>query len=493
MNFQIIFYIIGYVMKIEGILMAFPFVTGLIYREKAAWTYLICGAAIALCGILITLKKPKNQTFYAKEGFTSVALSWIALSLFGCIPFVVCGDIPQFVDAFFETVSGFTTTGASILTNVEALSKASLLWRSFSHWIGGMGVLVFILSVLPLTGGSTMHLMRAESPGPQVDKIVPRIRDTSIILYVIYTVITIAEIILLVCFKMPLFDAITLSFGSAGTGGFVVRSSGFADYPAACQYIIAIFVILFGVNFNVYFLLIRRHFRQALKHEEARWFGIIITASTLLIFINTLNVYATAEEAFRHAFFQVGSIITTTGYATTDFNALYPALSQGILVLLMFFGACAGSTGGGIKISRIVIMVKSAFNEIAHIIHPRTVKKIRMEGKVVESGTLRSINTFLIAYAIIFVGSMLVVSLDGFDFTTNFTGVTATINNIGPGLGKVGPMGNFSEYSILSKLAFSFNMLAGRLEIFPMLVLLSPEIWASPFKARRRKKRLKSN
>jgi len=475
--------------------MALPFVTGLIYREKAAWSYLICGAIIALAGILMTLKKPKNQTFYAKEGFTSVALSWVALSLFGCVPFMMCGDIPHFADAFFEMVSGFTTTGASILTGdeLDTISKASLLWRSFSHWIGGMGILVFILSVLPLTGGSTMHLMRAESPGPQVDKIVPRIRDTSIILYVIYTVMTVVEMIILVCLKMPVFDAITLSFGSAGTGGFTVRGSGFADYSAACQYVIAIFVILFGANFNLYFLLIRRHFKQALKHEEVRWYAIIIAASTLLIFFNTLDVYATAEEAFRHAFFQVGSIITTTGYSTTDFNALYPALAQGILVLLMFFGACAGSTGGGIKISRIIILAKTAFNEIAHVIHPRTVKKVRMEGKTVEHRTIRSINTFLIAYFIIFVGSTLIVSLDNLDFTTNFTSVTATINNIGPGLGKVGPSGSFNVFSTLSKLILSFDMLAGRLEIFPMLVLLSPEIWASPFKARRRKKQLKSD
>ncbi len=492
MNFQIIFYIIGFVLKIEGALMALPFITGLIYREQEAWSFLICGAIIALCGFLMTLRKPKNQTFYAKEGLTSVALSWLALSLFGCMPFIMTGDIPHFTDAFFETVSGFTTTGASILTDVEALSKTSLFWRSFSHWIGGMGVLVFILSVLPLTGGSTIHLMRAESPGPQVDKIMPRIRDTAITLYIIYTVMTVAETLILTLCKMPFYDALTISFGTAGTGGFAVTNAGLGGYDPACQYVVALFMILFGVNFNVYFLLLRRHLKQALRCEEARWYAIIIGVSTLLICLNTLHLFATVEQAFRHTLFQVGSIITTTGFATTDFN-LFPTFSKVILIGLMFIGACAGSTGGGIKVSRILILCKSAFNEMARIIHPRTVKKIRMERKVVEHGTLRTINTYMISYTLIFVVSILIISLDNFDFSTNFSGVAATINNIGPGIGEVGPMSNYSEFSILSKLVFCFDMLAGRLEIFPMLVLFSPEIWASPFKVRKRKKQLKSN
>ncbi|MBQ9953493.1 MAG: TrkH family potassium uptake protein [Clostridia bacterium] len=481
MNFQIIFYIIGYILRIEGLLMLLPALTGLIYREKEAVAYLICAFIIALIGFLITARKPKNQEFYAKEGFTSVALSWIFLSLFGCVPFVLSGDIPHFIDAFFEMVSGFTTTGSSILTDVEALSHATLFWRSFSHWIGGMGILVFALSVLPLAGGATMHLMRAESPGPQVGKMMPKIRDTSKILYIIYTIMTLVQIAILICLKMPLFDAITITFGTAGTGGFAVLNAGLAAYSPACQYVVAVFMILFGVNFNVYFLLVRRHVRQAARCEEARWYTAIIALSTAAIFINTLHLFETAEEAFRHSLFQVGSIITTTGFATTDFN-LFPALSKTILILLMFIGACAGSTGGGIKVSRIVILIKSSFNELARIIHPRTVKKVHLEGKVIEHSTMRSVNTFLVSYLGVFVISLLLISLDNFDFTTNFSAVAATINNIGPGLELVGPSKNFQNYSDLSKLILSFDMLAGRLEIFPILALLSPQTWAGTFK-----------
>lgn len=486
MNLRIIFYIIGYVLKLEGILMAAPALVGLVYREQEGCAYLLSGVALVLIGSLITLKKPKNQVFYAKEGFISVAFSWLALSLFGCLPFMISGDIPRFVDAFFEMVSGFTTTGSSILTNVEALSHASLFWRSFSHWIGGMGVLVFILSVMPITGGATMHLMRAESPGPQVGKIVPKIRDTSKILYIIYTVMTLAEMVILLCCRMPLFDAITLSFGTAGTGGFAIRNSGLADYSAVCQYVIAIFMILFGVNFNVYFLLLRRHLKQALRCEEARWYMGIIGASTLIIFLNTLKLFDTAEEAFRHAFFQVGSIITTTGYAITDFN-LYPEVSKLVLVIIMFIGACAGSTGGGIKVSRILLLIKSVGRELSQIVHPRTVKKLRLEGKTVDHSTSRSVSNFMAAYVLIFFASMLIISFDNFDFTSNFTAVTATLNNIGPGLNTVGPYGNFSAYSDLSKMVFCFNMLAGRLEIFPILLLLRPAIWKRPLRAIRRR------
>ncbi len=464
--------------------MLLPTLTGLIYREKEAIAFAICAAAIALIGTLLTLKKPKNQAFYAKEGFTSVALSWIFLSLFGCAPFILSGDIPRFADAFFEMVSGFTTTGSSILADVEAMSHATLFWRSFSHWIGGMGVLVFALSILPLAGGATMHLMRAESPGPQVGKMMPKIRDTSKILYIIYTVMTLVQIAILICLKMPIFDAITIAFGTAGTGGFAVLNSGLATYSPACQYVVAVFMILFGINFNVYFLAVRRHFRQAARCEEARWYTSIIALSTAAIFINTLHLFDTAEEAFRHAFFQVGSIITTTGFATTDFD-LFPALAKTILVLLMFIGACAGSTGGGIKVSRIVILIKSSFNEIARIIHPRAVKKVRLEGKVVEHSVMRSVNTFLVSYLGVFIISLLLISLDNFDFTTNFTAVAATINNIGPGLEAIGPTKNFQNYSDLSKWILSFDMLAGRLEIFPILALLSPQTWARSFKIKK--------
>ena len=476
MNYSIILYIIGSVLKIEGVLLTLPALVGLLYGEKHAWAFLFCAALTFLCGLLLSRRKPKNQNFYAKEGFVSVALSWLALSLFGCLPFMLNRDIPHFADAFFETVSGFTTTGSTILKDVEVLSHASLFWRSFTHWIGGMGVLVFLLTILPIAGGATMHLMRAESPGPQVGKIVPKVKDTSKILYIIYTVMTVAEILILLCCRMPLFDAVTLSLGTAGTGGFAILNSGIAGYSAAAQYVIAVFMLLFGVNFNVYFLLVRRRLRQAARCEEARWYWGIIAVSVTVVFLNTLKLFPTAEEAFRHALFQVGSIITTTGYSTTDFN-LFPALSHAVLILLMFIGACAGSTGGGIKVSRIIVLAKSWFHEVSRIIHPRTVKKIRLEGKVVDHGTIRSINTYMAAYVAIFAASLLLIALDNNDFTTNFSAVTATLNNIGPGLNTVGPMGNFSDFSILSKLVFCFDMLAGRLELFPLLILFVPHIW----------------
>ncbi len=476
MNFQIIFYIIGYVLKIEGLLMAFPAAVGAIYREQEGIAFAVCAAVLLLLGSLITLKKPKNQVFYAKEGFVSVALSWLVISFFGCLPFIFNGDIPRFADAFFETVSGFTTTGSSILTDVEALSHCSLFWRSFTHWIGGMGVLVFLLTVVPLAGGATIHLMRAESPGPQVGKIVPKIRNTSMILYLIYTAMTVLEILLLLISGMPLFDSATIAFGTAGTGGFGVLNTSIASYPVVSQYIVAVFMILFGVNFNFYFLLLRRHLRQALRCEEARWYTAIIGISTVAVWLNTLKMFGTAEEAFRHALFQVGSIITTTGFTTTNFD-LFPELSRTLLVLLMFIGACAGSTGGGIKVSRIMILIKSFGNELSRLLHPRTIRKVRLEGKAVEHHTIRSVNTYLVAYILIFVGSLLIISIDNFDSITNFTSVAATLNNIGPGLAKVGATGNYSAFSDLSKYVFCFDMLAGRLELFPLLLLFSRRTW----------------
>ncbi len=467
-------------MKIEGLLMLFPALVGLIYREQQGLSFLFCGVITAALGFLITARRPKNQVFYAKEGFVSVAMSWLALSLFGCLPFIINGDIPRFIDAFFETVSGFTTTGSSILSDVEVLSRCSLFWRSFTHWIGGMGVLVFVLCLLPVAGGATMHLMRAESPGPQVGKMVPKARDTAIILYVIYTVMTLVQIVLLLLAGMPAFDAVTLSLGSAGTGGFAILNSGLATYNAASQYIIAIFMILFGVNFNVYFLILRRHPRQAFRCEEARWYITIIAVATLTITLSIQSLFPSLEEAFRHALFQVGSIITTTGYSTVDFN-LWPTLPKIILLLLMFIGACAGSTGGGIKVSRVVIYAKSWQNELGRIVHPRTVKKIRLEGKPVDHATLRSTNAFLAAYIAIFVASTLIVAPDSNSITTAFTSVAATLNNIGPGFDGVGPYANFGHFSDLSKIVFSLNMLAGRLELFPLLILLNPKTWHRPF------------
>ncbi len=481
MNLSIIGYIIGYVLKLEGLLMLLPAAVGGIYGEREWFYYLICGAGTFLLGTLLSVKKPKNQAFYAKEAFVSVPSAWIFISLFGCVPFMLSGEYPNFFDAFFEMVSGFTTTGSSVAPNVEILSHATLFWRSFSHWIGGMGILVFILAVLPIAGGATMHLMRAESPGPQVEKIVPKVRQTSVILYIIYTCMTILQIIILIVGKMPIFDAITLSLGTAGTGGFSIKNSGLADYSAFSQYVVSIFMILFGVNFNTYFLLVRRHFKQAFRLEEVRWYLLIIAFAVVGVMWNISPMFDTVEESFRYALFHVGSIITTTGYVTTDFN-LFPQLAKTILLFLMFIGACAGSTGGGIKVSRIVVMVKTLRDEMARIIHPRAVKKVRLEGKVVEHTVVRSINTFLIGYLAIFALSLLILSIENFSFETNFSAVVTTLNNIGPGLDAVGPMANFSAYSNLSKFILSLNMLAGRLEILPILVLFNPRTWQRPFR-----------
>ncbi len=406
----------------------------------------------------------------------TVSLCWVVLSIFGALPFLLNKEIPSIPDALFETISGFTTTGSTILTDIEALSKCSLLWRSFTHWIGGMGILVFVLAILPIAGGgSQMYLMRAESPGPSVSKLVPRVKHTAMILYGIYIVITIIEIILLLIGGMPFFDAITSAFGTAGTGGFGIKNDSFASYPIFCQGIVTVFMILFGVNFNVYYLFLCRKHKQALQSEELRMYLIIILVSSLFIAFNIRHLFP-GFQALHQAFFQVGSIITTTGFATADFNT-WPELSKMILIFLMFFGACAGSTGGGIKISRILILMKSIKKELFFIVHPRSVKKIRMDGQVIEHDILRSINVFMATYFIIIMLSILLISLENKDTVTTVTSVITTLNNIGPGLELVGPIGNFSSFSALSKFVFMFDMLAGRLEIFPMLILFMPGTW----------------
>jgi trk system potassium uptake protein TrkH len=476
MNFRMVFYLLGWILNMEAVFMALPCVTALVYGEKSGFYFLITAIIVAIIGVLLTIKKPVNRTLHAREGFAIVSLGWILMSIVGAMPFFVSGEIPGFEDALFETISGFTTTGASILTNVDGLSKCMLMWRSFSHWIGGMGVLVFMLAILPMVGGQSMHILRAESPGPIVSKIVPKMRDSAALLYIIYIVMTIVEILLLVVTKMPVFDAITLSFGTAGTGGFAVRSNGMADYTAVHHTIITVFMILFGVNFNVYFLMIARKPKDILKNEEVRWYFIVIVAAILGITLSIHGMFDNWLEAFRHAAFQVASIITTTGYATVDFN-LWPMFAKLVLVFLMFIGACAGSTGGGIKVSRILISAKAVKKELYRLIHPRNVKVLKLDGKKVEHETMRSINVFLFAYAIVFVTSLFMVSLDNFEFSGTFTAVAATLNNIGPGLGQVGPMSNFSEFSVLSKCVLMFDMLAGRLEIFPMLLLLVPATW----------------
>lgn len=476
MNYTIIRYILGVVLKFEALFLCLPAAVGFIYHEKTVFSFLISILLCLIAGLTLSWKKPKNFVFYTSEGFIAVSLSWIVLSIFGALPFWISREIPSFTDALFETISGFTTTGASILTNVEALSHCSLFWRSFTHWIGGMGVLVFILAVFPMSGGYHMYLMKAESPGPSVEKLVPKIKNTAMILYGIYTAMTVIEIILLFVTGMPLFDSLTLSFGTAGTGGFGIRNDSIGGYAPHLQVIITVFMILFGVNFNAYYLVLCKKFRNVFRSQEVRTYLCIILVSGLLITFNIHDMFPNPLEALRHAFFQVGSIITTTGYGTTDFN-LWPQFSKTLLVILMFVGACAGSTGGGIKVSRIIIILKSVTKELFTIIHPRAVKKVKMDGRSIEHDTLRSVNVFMMAYVFIFFFSLLVIALDNFDFTTNFTAVAATLNNIGPGLENVGPTSNFAAFSPLSKYVLMFDMLTGRLEIFPMLVLLSPITW----------------
>ena len=427
MNYSIVLYILGCVLKFESAFLVLPALVGLIYREHASVSYLAVAVLCLILGVLLTHKKPRSTNLYTREGFVAVALSWIIMSIFGAIPFVLTGDIPFYVDALFETISGFTTTGSSILTDVESISKASLFWRSFSHWIGGMGVFVFIMAILPMMGGSTMNLMKAESPGPSVSKLVPHVKDTAKILYGIYIAITICEATILRALGMPLFDSLTTTFGTVGTGGFGIRNDSIAGYSPAIQITITVFMILSGINYTAYFYILTGKIKELFKIEEVRWYLAIIFGSVAVITWNVRSLYPTFSETLRHAFFQVGSIITTTGYATTDFD-LWPALSKTLLVTLMFIGACAGSTSGGIKVSRILILLKTIRKELSLIIHPRQVKKIRMDGHPVDHETLRSANVFLVVYFVLLLTSMLLISVDEFDFSTNFTSVVTVLN-----------------------------------------------------------------
>jgi len=461
MNYSIVFYIIGWILNFEAAFMALPTSVALIYRESEVWCFLATMAVCLMVGMILVRRKPKNQIFYVAESFVAVSLSWVLLSVMGAVPFVLSGYIPNPIDALFETVSGFTTTGASILSSVEQLPKCLLFWRSFTHWIGGMGVLVFLLSVLPMVGGSHMNLMKAESPGPIVSRLVPKVQMTAKLLYQIYLGMTILEAVILILGKMPIFDAITITVGTAGTGGFAIRNDSLASYTAFQKNVVTVFMILFGVNFNFYFFLLMRKIGQAFKMQEVRAYFLIIASAVGIITVNTVSLCGNALQAFQDAAFQVGSVITTTGYATVDFDK-WPQLSRTIMVLLMFIGACAGSTGGGIKVSRVLILLKSVKKELKQYLHPSVVEKIKMDGKIVEHEVVRSTNVFMVAYVLIFAVSVLLISLDEYDLVTNFTAVTATFNNIGPGLALV---------------VLIFDMLAGRLEIFPLLLLFSRETW----------------
>ena len=470
-------YILRYIVYLEGILMLLPLTVSVVYGEKTGLSYLVCAALCILIAFPFTLKKPKNTDFQVKEGFIAVALGWIVLSVMGALPFIISGHIPNPIDALFETVSGFTTTGASILRDVESLPHCHLFWRSFTHWLGGMGVLVFILTILPMSGGSHMNLMKAESPGPSVDKLAPKVKTTAKILYGIYIAMTVMLIVILICGKMPVFDALCISFGTAGTGGFGVRNDSMASYNVFCQSAVTVFMILFGVNFSFYFLLLSGKPKKAFKLSEVITYFIIILSATGIVCIGIYNMYGKdLAKTIQDAAFQVGSIITTTGFTTADFN-LWPAASRTVLVMLMFIGACAGSTGGGIKVSRFILLFKALGKELHSIVHPRSVKKVTMGSKVVEHEIVRSTNVYMTAYIVIFAISVLLVSFDGFDLITNFTAVAATFNNIGPGLEAVGPTANFADLSNFSKLVLTFDMLAGRLEIFPMLLLFYRKAW----------------
>ncbi len=479
MNYKMIFHTIGQILKVEAALLVLPLVVSLIYRENTYWAFLIPIALLLIIGFLCTIKKPAKDNIFAREGFVIVGLSWIIMSLFGALPFMISGEIPNFFDAIFETVSGFTTTGASVLSDVEALSKGMLFWRSFTHWIGGMGVLVFVLAVLPNSDGKSIYLLKAESPGPQVGKLVSKVRFTARILYCIYVVLTLIQIIFLVCGDMNFFDSVLHAFGTAGTGGFGIKNDSVAGYSAYSQIVIGIFMVIFGINFNIFYLALIGNIKQVFKNEELRWYIGIIVVATLLITFNVFYQYdyiTSFGTTLRAAFFQVSSIITTTGFTTVDYD-LWPALSKTILIFLMFIGASAGSTGGGLKVSRFIILIKSIGREIKNLLHPRSVTTIRFEGKSLDEGITKSVNVYFVTLITIFFACVLLVSFDGFSFETNFSAVAACLNNIGPGLGSVGPTANFGIYSYFSKVVLTLSMLIGRLEIFPILMLFSPRTY----------------
>lgn len=483
MNKRIIFYSLGKLIAMASALFLAPAIVSLIYGDGNVHCFLIPGALMFLAGVICLRFKPKKFKSYAKEGFCTVALMWIAFSVFGALPFMLDGSIPSFVDAFFETVSGFTTTGSTILTDVEVLPHSILFWRSLTHWVGGMGVLALAVALMPGTKvndderDSAVHLLRAESPGPTFGKLVAKLSRNSRILYGIYTVMTLVLIMLLAAGGMPLFDSVVNAFGTAGTGGFGIKNASIGYYNSAYfDWVIGIFMVLFGVNFNVYYLLLTGNLVKLLKCEEVRWYLGIVAAAVAVITVNIVHMYDSVGSAIRYAFFQVASVMTTTGFATADFE-LWPTLSKTVLVLLMFVGACAGSTGGGLKVSRVIILLKTAVKELRYQINPREVRVVRCDGEAVDHSVVTGVSSYFGIYMLIMAFSTLFVSFDGKDPVTTFTSVVACLNNIGPGLAEVGPTGNFSGFSDFAKLVLSFDMLAGRLEIFPMLVLFSPSMW----------------
>ncbi len=482
MNFKMIGRFVAQILLIESVFMIPAVLICLFYGEMTAmygflWALLVLTVIMTL---LFRLCRGAKSAFYAREGFICVGISWVALSFFGCLPFWFSGEIPSLIDAMFETVSGFTTTGASIIPDVEAMSRGLIYWRSFTHWLGGMGVLVFLLALAPFSGdresGFTMHLLRAESPGPDVGKIVPKMKKTARMLYLIYIALTIINFIFLIIGRMPTFDAVCTAFGTAGTGGFGIKADSMASYSPYIQNVCTVFMLLFGVNFSCYYLILIGKFKSILRDEELRaYIGVVLTA-IILIAISLRGYYASIWETIRHSAFQVSSIITTTGFATTDFN-LWPSFAKTVILVLMVIGACAGSTGGGFKVARGLLLIKSLRRNIKQIVRPRQVVTVRNNKNVVDERVVGNANAYLAAYVIILILSFLIVSIDNFSIETNISAVLSCFNNIGPGLDVVGPMGNYAGFSPLSKLVLIFDMLAGRLEIFPMIVLFSRSVW----------------
>lgn len=481
MNTKIVRYILCRMLGVEAALLLVPVLVAVIYQEKCGIVFLIPIVILCLLFLMVGRKRPEHGQIYGKEGMVIVALAWILWSLFGAMPFTLSGYIPSYVDAFFETVSGFTTTGSSIIPDVEVLPHCLLFWRSFTHWIGGMGVLVFVLVVTSLDRKNSMHLMRAEVPGPEKDKLVPKAMSTARILYGMYLTLTVIEMVFLVIGGMNLFDSMIFSFGSAGTGGFSNYADSVAHFNSAyIDGVITVFCALFGVNFALFYFMILGDFKSILKNEELRTYILLIAGATAAIMLNIHSLYPTIGKSFRYAVFQVVTVITTTGYSTADF-AQWPMFSKAVLMMLTVIGACASSTGGGIKVSRLLVGIKCVKREIVQMAHPKSVGIIRIGGKKVSSDVLRTIYIYFIAYVGILIGSVVLVSLDNFDFETTFSAVLTTLGNVGPGMAKVGPMGNFAEFSPLSKLILCFDMLAGRLEIFPFLVLFTAPAWRRKF------------
>ena len=479
MNYSMIRYVLFRLLRILGLLFILPLLVAIIYREyDSAGVFFVLSAVSLLFGYIGSRKRPKNTVIFAKEGFSITAVAWIVMSLMGALPFVITGTIPNYIDALFETISGFTTTGGSILTTLDGIEYSVQFWRTFTHWIGGMGVLVFLLAVVPLADGYSMHLMRAESPGPVVGKIVPKVKDTAKILYLIYLGITLAEIICLIISGLPVYDAITISFSTVGTGGFAVNNAGIGGYSTVSQAVIIVFMALCGVNFTVYYFLLHRKPKEAFAIEEVKYYFAVMLIAAGLISINIYRagVLDSAHMSFHHSLFAVVSVMTTTGFGTLDFDK-WPMFSKMILCILSLVGACAGSTGGGFKFSRALITVRNVRNELNFLVHPKAIKRVYMDGHTVEGTTVKSVSAYLGLYVLTFIFSTIVVALDNFDFQTTVTSVAATLNNIGPGLGMVGPMGNYSQFSVLSKIVLMFDMLAGRLELLPIFIVIKLKTW----------------